>query len=201
MIDYFERVTRTKLSWFISEADLLSDKEHIAVSVLGSIFYWQSQLDKPTAQEQHMVKRENYKLSLEDLEAETKANATAYAQVMQSLKSKISPMIQRKIHFNLQDLCLLLKPEEAKQLESPASVLEMLSQLPSAGAQQVLVRWVNHILRSYERQKQVYDAKIKAKAKFQKSKEEEVVKRSSSVTKSEVKGKSHPLTERKPQLL
>ena len=75
-------------------------------------------------------------------------------------------MIQRKIHFNLQDLCLLLKPEEAKQLETQPSVLEVLYSLPSAGAQAVTVRWVNHILRSYEWQKQVYEAKNKAKTKF-----------------------------------
>jgi len=155
MVEYFERVTRTKLSWFVSEADLLSDKEQIAVTVLGSIFYWQSQLDKPTNHEWHMIKRENYKLTQEDVEGEARANASAYCQIMQSLKSKISPMIQRKIHFNLQDLCLLLKPDEAKQLETQPSVLEVLCSLPSAGAQAVTVRWVNHILRSYEWQKQV----------------------------------------------
>lgn len=38
----YERVLRTKLDWYISEEELASSSDKVAVSLLGSIFYWNS---------------------------------------------------------------------------------------------------------------------------------------------------------------
>jgi hypothetical protein len=67
-------------------------------------------------------------------------------------------------------------------------VLEALSRFENSNINTTLVRWVNHILRSYENQRKTYEAKNKAKAKF-KGQEEEA-KKSSLILKSDAKGKS-----------
>ena len=115
------------------------------MSCLGSIFYWHSCLDKPSSQDVHFVNRENSKLSMEERDSEAKSNAITFAKLMQSLKGKISPILQRKVRFNLQDLCLMFSKEEMRKHEGSKTMLETMSELPTMSSKDIM--WVNHLLR------------------------------------------------------
>jgi hypothetical protein len=42
----FERVLRSKLEWYFSLEELLSGNAKLNSSILGSVYYWNSQLEK-----------------------------------------------------------------------------------------------------------------------------------------------------------
>lgn len=58
--------------------------------------------------------------------------------------------------------------EEVKKCEDGhKTVMELVNRLPFMRVEQVLKRWANHILRSYETLKKEYDLQLKAKEKYQ----------------------------------
>ena len=81
----------------------------------------------------------------------------------------------RKVHSNLQDLSLLFSPDEIGH-NGNQQVLERLLQLPQMEPKAVMLRWANHLLRSFNELKLVFELETKFKQKFTKEKCEEETK-------------------------
>lgn len=81
-------------------------------------------------------------------------------RIHSALKSKIHPLLHRKVHHNLQDVCLLLSADERK-----GNVLEALTSLvhSQTKCKAILERWVNHLLRLHERDRKLYGQSSKAR--------------------------------------
>ena len=74
-------------------------------------------------------------------------------KVLHSIRSKIQPLLSRRVHTNLQDLCLLFTQSEFKEKHA----LDLITSLPVMQTKDLMKRWVNYILRSYKEVKDKYD--------------------------------------------
>lgn len=78
--------------------------------------------------------------------------------MLANIRSKAEPLLKRRVNSNLQDVCLLLKPEEVLSCEGYTNgLLEIVTKLPLLPPTDLMLRWVNHLLRCYNEAKSDFD--------------------------------------------
>lgn len=94
-------------------------------------------------------------------------NGQVLKKILLVMQQKISPLLQRRVHSNLQDLSLLFSNKELEnQPFKQSSSYELTSKLPFMTSDQLMIRWVRHILRSHLDNRIKYGLEQKFRERF-----------------------------------
>eukprot|EP00347_Sterkiella_histriomuscorum_P004033 403362001 len=181
LIEQIEKAQHQKFDWYFSLSELLTGREQNYTTLLLFLFYnfpcleSNNNLERPihtrspNTNQKKLSEIMSSKHSQNTSEQapvnnEQKLNLQVYKKTLYISRQKIMPLLMRKVNSNLHDVSLLYSIEELNKEGSNA--LQQLLELPFLTPKQLMIRWVNHLLRSFHEFKLQHELESKFKNKF-----------------------------------